>query len=550
MSVSTTAAQLAKRRAREYAELKRLPGGASSVRLADLLRAPGLNLELLVGSDSNEAQLSEAVVLDICADDDLQRLAPGTVVLAAGPPAGGVTAAQRMLVRQLAERGAGALGIAVAGSGGQVPAPVVSQAQAEGLALFSIPPETSCHQVLNFIDGARRAAIDHGDPASAHDYLMDAIRENDPSHAVIRRLGHLMGGAALLFNDGGHLVTATGTAGVPSGDEAWSEIRSRTASPQQFEIGHYHVSSVPIRIDGRVRYWLAVITRASLTSAESSRSIFRTAERLLELLSAARNGADADEQALRSGLLAAALEERDPRRLFEIAHRVTRFGITFAEPCRVLLATLAITNSSRASSASPPVAAVADQLRKTFSDARVPCLLDHHQGEIIALLQGEGHEIDRSVAAFARDGVHVVVGLGRQHQTIEECRPSLQDARLAMLQIERRHGGAVLRIERSDLSRWILGGIAPEQLAPKVSHLLSEIQDKETLYETLTTYLDSDLDLGRTATALHLHVNTVRYRLDKVERLLGRSLRRTATLADVYLAVTAQRSILSAAETR
>jgi sugar diacid utilization regulator len=224
-----------------------------------------------------------------------------------------------------------------------------------------------------------------------------------------------------------------------------------------------------------------------------------------------------------------------------------RFGITFAEPCRVLLATPAQTVSGREIAVNA-LAVVADQLRKTFADAHVPCLLDHHDGEITALLQGDGREVDRSVAAFARDGVHIVVGLGRQHATIEQSRQSLQDARLAMLQIERRHGGAVLRIEKSDFSRWILAGIAAEQLAPKVAHLLAEIRGHENLYETLTTYLDSDLDLGRTAVALHLHVNTVRYRLDKIERLLGRSLRRTATLADVYLAVTAQRSILGAAD--
>jgi carbohydrate diacid regulator len=53
-------------------------------------------------------------------------------------------------------------------------------------------------------------------------------------------------------------------------------------------------------------------------------------------------------------------------------------------------------------------------------------------------------------------------------------------------------------------------------------HLLQEFdaflaQDKNgTLQITLQTYLDENMDLARTSARLHIHRNTLRYRLDKI----------------------------------
>ena len=49
-------------------------------------------------------------------------------------------------------------------------------------------------------------------------------------------------------------------------------------------------------------------------------------------------------------------------------------------------------------------------------------------------------------------------------------------------------------------------------------------------------YFDHDLDVVRTAQALHLHPNSLRYRLARVEKLLGRSLKQPSTIAGLYIA--------------
>jgi DNA-binding PucR family transcriptional regulator len=54
---------------------------------------------------------------------------------------------------------------------------------------------------------------------------------------------------------------------------------------------------------------------------------------------------------------------------------------------------------------------------------------------------------------------------------------------------------------------------------------------------TLRAFLDCNGSWSRTAQQLHLHLNTVRYRITRVEELTGRDLSRMDDRADVYLAL-------------
>jgi purine catabolism regulator len=47
------------------------------------------------------------------------------------------------------------------------------------------------------------------------------------------------------------------------------------------------------------------------------------------------------------------------------------------------------------------------------------------------------------------------------------------------------------------------------------------------------------MDVMRAAEAMHLHHNTVRYRLTRVEQLMGRPLKDPATIASLYIALAA-----------
>jgi DNA-binding PucR family transcriptional regulator len=57
------------------------------------------------------------------------------------------------------------------------------------------------------------------------------------------------------------------------------------------------------------------------------------------------------------------------------------------------------------------------------------------------------------------------------------------------------------------------------------------------LVTTLQEFLDCSGSWSRTADALHLHVNTVRYRIERVEQLTDRDLSQLEDRVDVFLAL-------------
>ena len=55
----------------------------------------------------------------------------------------------------------------------------------------------------------------------------------------------------------------------------------------------------------------------------------------------------------------------------------------------------------------------------------------------------------------------------------------------------------------------------------------------------MQTWLERERQTAPTAEALHIHPNTLAYRLRRFEELSGRSLRSTADLAELWLALRA-----------
>jgi purine catabolism regulator len=117
---------------------------------------------------------------------------------------------------------------------------------------------------------------------------------------------------------------------------------------------------------------------------------------------------------------------------------------------------------------------------------------------------------------------------GRPIDDLTHAPRSLRDAELA-----RRAG--LHAYEDFDLPTLLLAEVAPEAIKPKVDHLLEALG--APLIDALTAYFARDMDVNATAEAMHVHPNTLRYRLGRIEKLLGKSLRNPAAIAELQLAL-------------
>ena len=113
-------------------------------------------------------------------------------------------------------------------------------------------------------------------------------------------------------------------------------------------------------------------------------------------------------------------------------------------------------------------------------------------------------------------GAHRHVGHARAHPP---CRPTRGSSRASRCSGPRSAG---------PLRERLVGALAP-------------LEEEPRLRAAVVAYLDAELDVGRAALALGLHRNSVRYRLDRAELLLGRNLRSPGTVATIHLALLAER---------
>ena len=113
--------------------------------------------------------------------------------------------------------------------------------------------------------------------------------------------------------------------------------------------------------------------------------------------------------------------------------------------------------------------------------------------------------------------------------------------------VPRSYRDAVLAHERGfpayeafDLPALLLAEADPELVRPRVDALLDPLP--APVLDALKEFFARDQDVNAAAAALHVHPNTLRYRLGRVEALLGRSLRSPATIAELMLALSTRAS--------
>ncbi|WP_327330070.1 MULTISPECIES: PucR family transcriptional regulator [unclassified Streptomyces] len=145
-------------------------------------------------------------------------------------------------------------------------------------------------------------------------------------------------------------------------------------------------------------------------------------------------------------------------------------------------------------------------------------------------------------AGLGDDG-RLTLGVSAAVHSAEGLRGALEEARHARRVAAARPGPVCAAGHHELASHVLLLPFVPDDVRRAfTARLLDPLRDydrrhRAELIETLEAFLDCDGSWTRCAARLHLHVNTLRYRVGRIEQLTGRDLSRLEDKLDFFLAL-------------
>ncbi|GLY07572.1 PucR family transcriptional regulator [Actinoplanes sp. NBRC 101535] len=479
-----------------------------TLRLSDVLADPDLGLRLADGDQTALTRPVRWVAVTELADPR-PFLAGGELVLTTGLRQRSARS-QREFVARLADGRAAGIGFGIGLSHDRIPAGTLAEARNRGLPVLEIPYSTPFIAVDRFV-ADRILEAQYGrfaDLLDEHDTLARSLLSGRGLGALIDSLHQILGAPAMVVDlYGAVLATAPASAAWPV-EQILFATRSGTSGQPTI---------LPITVEETVVAHLCCRRpRRSADVLPYAVSLvgLELARRQAELAGKRRLAGQVIEDLVR-GIIGAPEAER----------RLLPFGIRGPDEHALLVATAA---GDSGLLRSPPLAGATTAVVED-------CL--------IAVLEPGQHarEAARLMHAhLSRNGDEARVGIGGWYAGMTGLRWSYYEAHEAM-----NRGPGINEREQMSLSGLLLASedVPLRDLARDVLRPLREFDAAHAgaLVSTLRAFLDANGSVAAVAEQLIVHRNTVRYRLEQIERLTGRSLSGTADRVQFWLALAAAR---------
>lgn len=239
----------------------------------------------------------------------------------------------------------------------------------------------------------------------------------------------------------------------------------------------------------------------------------------------------------------------------EIAATALAAGLDMRRPLRVLAASAPNAPAGRA-------VAVLTELVVTVQVCDRPGLVGVVDDRVYALLPADGEsdsdsdgETDADLAGRMEKALRmlepalavgrVVVGISSV-VSMADLRGAVHEADHALELGENQQGRTrVVACEEVAVHQLLLAGVPDELRRALRRRVLGPVFDYDAQHDgnliaTLTAFLDCSGSWAKAASLLHVHVNTLRYRIARIEELIGVDLSDFGQRVDVYLALRAQ----------
>ncbi|TDE39955.1 PucR family transcriptional regulator [Nonomuraea mesophila] len=500
------------------------------MRISDLLAMEELRLTLLAGDPARE--FGTVHITDL--PEPGRYLSGGELVLS-GLMWRHEPGDSARFVAALTEAGVAALGAGQAWLG-HVPGDLVAACEAAGLPLVEVPTEVSFRTLAELV--VPRLSGDVRDALGSHRRLVAAMAEGAGLPELFRMTAAELGVTGAVVSASGEVIVGAADDPVRLATAYLTAPRlpARAGDTTIFAVGRGHrAAGWALACDGDllgradIGYELAACVALERSRMEEGHRV---------------------ERRLVGQLVAAALSEAD---LPELTARLRTCGIDAAEPYAVVNATV----PSTAPGPAAPDALAPDTLggqvveellgREAVAAVSTPTGAGSTGAVAVVPLRGRGAS---EVADRLRAGVHVLsalqgtrvcVGLSGALTGAAAVKGGIEEAGHARRLAEARDGGVVTSDEIYTHAL-LLATVPADVRRSFTDRLLAPLLDydrthQSELVRTLRVYLDRAGSWNACAERLHVHVNTVRYRVRRIEELTGRDLSAMADRVDFFLAL-------------
>ncbi|GAA3000696.1 PucR family transcriptional regulator [Streptomyces fulvorobeus] len=509
--------------------------------LASLVQHSALKLTVRAGADRLDTPVRWAHASELT--DPVPYMEGGELLLVTATNLDAEDgAAMLRYVRRLAAAGVAGLGFAVGVNYEDVPQPLVDAADEAGLPLLEVPRRTPFLAISKAVSAAIAAdqyrAVTAGFEAQ-RELTRAAVAGDGPGELLTRLAAHVDGWAALYDTSGAVVAAAPDWAARRAArlTPDVERLRDRPA-PASVVVGDTddRVELQSLGTGRRARGALAVGTGGALGTAE--RYAVHSAVALLTLTTARSRALQGAEQRLGAAVLRMLLAGQ-PDHARAVAGDL--YGGLLDAPFRLLIA--------EAAPASTP-----ELLAETMEAAAAragEALLTVPEGERVVVLAADGGAAVAACAAYAEaqddrparepgteDG-EVVVGLSAPSGPIavsaayKQAEQALSVARRrgrALVEHEELAAGSVLPLLADDAVRAFADGM----LRALYEH---DAKGRGDLVASLRAWLSRHGQWDAAAADLGVHRHTLRYRMRRVEEILGRSMDDPDVRMELWLAL-------------
>ncbi|UCZ54440.1 helix-turn-helix domain-containing protein [Bacillus shivajii] len=189
-----------------------------------------------------------------------------------------------------------------------------------------------------------------------------------------------------------------------------------------------------------------------------------------------------------------------------------------------------------------------DTIRGVFNEDDQNIIVPWGQGRFVLVNNEEG----RGEEAFLANLFHcqneikkhyrleLFIGVGNVTKEPSELPKSYQQAKKALNASKKQHKMMFYDDLTLDVA---LAEITTDTKGEMVKRVLKPLMEDEELMLTLETYMKENMSLKSTADTLHIHINTLHYRLKRISEKTGLSLKKVENLVSFYLALTFYKEI-------